>query len=113
MADALARYLQFLQGEIITDMMVHSIDDLPPARIYIFDVTPRQLLNIASHRLPNSYRCKLQGFRYGPGVFKIDYALDGPIPWRAQACARAGTVHVGGTLEEISAAERAARETGQ
>jgi phytoene dehydrogenase-like protein len=81
--------------------------DLPPARAVLFDVTPRQLLRIAGERLPGRYRRQLAGYRYGPGVFKMDWALDGPIPWKAEACGRAGTVHVGGTLAEIAAAERA------
>ena len=71
-------------------------------------MTPRQLVAIAGDRLPAGYRRQLGRYRYGPGVFKVDWALDGPIPWRATECLRAGTVHVGGTLEEIAAAERAA-----
>ena len=70
-------------------------------------MTPRQLLKLAGDDLPSAYRAQLRRYRYGPGVFKLDWALDGPIPWRAAACARAGTVHVGGRLEEIAAAERA------
>jgi phytoene dehydrogenase-like protein len=105
--DALADYLRSLGGEIITDWRVESLDELPPSRLILGDVTPRQLLHIAGHRLPARYRRKLQSNRYGPGVFKLDLALDGPIPWKARTCARAGTVHVGGTLGEIAAAERA------
>jgi phytoene dehydrogenase-like protein len=74
--------------------------------VVLFDVTPRQLAKIAGDRLPPSYRRKLEGYRYGPGVFKMDFALDGSIPWTARECARASTVHLGGTLEEIAAAER-------
>jgi phytoene dehydrogenase-like protein len=106
-ADALASYLRSLGGEVITGWPVESLDELPSSRLILADVTPRQLLGIAGHRLPARYRRKLQGYRYGPGVFKLDLALDGPIPWKAESCARAGTVHVGGTLEEIAAAERA------
>jgi len=106
-ADALASYLRSLGGEIIAGWCVESLDELPSSRLILADVTPRQLLGIAGHRLPARYRRKLQGYRYGPGVFKLDLALDGPIPWKAESCARAGTVHVGGTLEEIAAAERA------
>jgi len=106
-ADALASYLRSLGGEIVTGWGVESIDELPPARATLFDVTPRQLLHIAGHRLPRGYRRRLARYRYGPGVFKIDWALDGPIPWKAEACQRAGTVHLGGTLEEIAASERA------
>jgi phytoene dehydrogenase-like protein len=106
-ADALADYLRSLGGEIVTEWRVKSLDELPPSRLILADITPRQLLHIADRRLPAGYRRKLQGYRYGPGVFKLDLALDGPIPWKAEACARAGTVHVGGTLGEIAAAERA------
>lgn len=105
--DALASYLRSLGGEIITGVEVKSIDALPSARAVLFDVTPRQLLRIAGERLPDSYQRKLQRYRYGPGVFKIDFALDGPVPWKAVECARAGTVHLGGTLAEIAAAESA------
>src|SRR6185295_6174783 len=75
-----------------------------------FDVTPRQLVRIAGDRLPARYRRKLERYRYGPGVFKVDWALDGPIPWKAGACARAGTVHLGGTLDDIAAGEAAVAE---
>ncbi len=106
-AGALAAYLRSLGGEIVTDTEIKSLDALPAARAILFDVTPRQLLSIAGEHLPGRYRRKLQGYRYGPGVFKVDFALDGPVPWKALECERAGTVHVGGTLEEIAAAERA------
>jgi len=106
-ADALASYLCSLGGEIITGMPVEHIDELPAARAVLFDVTPRQLLQIAGQRLPSGYRRQLQRYRYGPGVFKMDFALDGPIPWTAAECARAATAHLGGTLDEIAAAERA------
>ncbi len=105
--NALAAYLRALGGEIVTGVEVKSLDELPPARAVLCDVTPRQLVRIAGDRLPNSYQYKLERFRYGPGVFKLDLALDGPIPWKAAACLRAGTVHVGGTLEEMAASERA------
>jgi phytoene dehydrogenase-like protein len=106
-ADALAAHLRSLGGEVLTDRPIARFDDLPPARATLFDVTPRQLEKIAGDRLPSSYRRKLQGYRYGPGVFKVDYALDGPAPWRAPECLQAGTVHLGGTLDEIAASERA------
>lgn len=106
-ADALAAYLRSLGGEIITGVEVKSLDALPPARVILCDVTPRQLLRIAGDRLPELYQRQLQRYRYGPGVFKIDLALDGPIPWKAQECLRAGTVHVGGTFPAIAASERA------
>ena len=74
----------------------------------LLDVTPRQLLRLAGPRLPDRYARRLARYRYGPGVFKLDWALDGPIPWTAPEVARAGTVHLGGTLEQIAAAEEAA-----
>jgi phytoene dehydrogenase-like protein len=103
--DALAAHLRSFGGEIITGVEVKSIDALPPARVILFDVTPRQLLRIAGDSLPNSYQRQLRRYRYGPGIFKIDYALEGPIPWKAEGCLRAGTVHIGGTLLEIAASE--------
>jgi phytoene dehydrogenase-like protein len=106
-AAGLACYLQSLGGEIVTGHTVASIDDLLPARAVLFDVTPRQLLRIAGQRFSARYRRQLARYRYGPGVFKVDLALDGPIPWKAEVCQRAATVHVGGTLEEIAASERA------
>lgn len=106
-ADSLAAHLRSLGGEIVTGQWVGRMDDLPAAAATLFDVTPRQLESIAGDRLPATYRRKLRGYRYGPGVFKVDYALDGPAPWRAAACLRAGTVHLGGTLDEIAASERA------
>ncbi len=104
-ADAMAAYLVSLGGEIVTGHMVETLDELPPARAILCDVTPRQLLQLAGDRLPESYRSRLQRFRYGMGVFKIDYALSSPVPWTAEACLRAGTVHVGGTLEDIASSE--------
>ncbi|MEA2536309.1 MAG: hypothetical protein QOF11_543 [Chloroflexota bacterium] len=107
LADALARELEALGGTIETECRVARLADLPPHRVALFDVTPRQLLGIAGDALPGGYRRRLSRFRYGPGVFKLDLALDGPIPWRAEELARAGTVHVGGTLEEIVRSEAA------
>ncbi len=109
-ANALAAYLRSLGGEIITGHSVESVDDLPPARAILLDVTPRQVLKMARHHLTPGYRKGLEHFRYGPGVFKIDYALSGPVPWQAAGCHEAGTLHLGGTLEEISASERAAAQ---
>ena len=105
-SSALARHLQSLGGEIVTDTPVESIEQLPCARAMLFDVTPRQLLKIAGSRFPASFRGKLERYRYGPGVCKLDWALDGTIPWKAAECARAGTVHLGGTFDEIAASER-------
>ncbi|MBI3914090.1 MAG: NAD(P)/FAD-dependent oxidoreductase [Chloroflexi bacterium] len=105
--DALAAYIRSLGGKIVAGRRVESLDELPPTRAVLFDVTPRQLLNIAGDRLRGAYRKNLEQYRYGAGVFKMDFALDAPVPWRAKECARAGTVHLGGTLEEIIASERA------
>jgi phytoene dehydrogenase-like protein len=107
LADALAGYLRNLGGEIETSRRVRSLADVPPTRVVLFDTTPLQLLEIAASELPGWYRRQLRRFRHGPGVFKLDWALDGPIPWRAAACLRAGTIHVGGTMAEIEASERA------
>lgn len=104
---AMVQYLTSLGGEVRTSHRVRSLRDLPPATIVVFDVTPLQLAYIAPDDLPSAYLRKLGNFRYGPGVFKIDWALDGPIPWKAPGCARSATVHVGGTLEEIAAHEHA------
>ncbi len=106
-AEALASYFRSLGGEIVTGEMVESVDDLPRARAILCDITPRQLLRIAGTRLTQNFRKKLERFRYGPGVCKVDWALDAPIPWTAKECLRAGTVHVGGTFEEVAASERA------
>ena len=106
LADAMTSYLTSLGGEIQTNAPVTCVDELPPSRVVLLNVTPRQVIRLAGHRLPNSYRRQLARYRYGPGVFKMDWALDGPIPWRAAACQRAATVHLGGTLEEIADAER-------
>jgi phytoene dehydrogenase-like protein len=106
-ADALASYLRALGGEITTGHRVASLDDLPDSRVVLFDLTPRQIVEICADRLPTGYRSKLAGYRYGPGVCKVDYALSAPIPWAAADCRQAGTVHLGGSLAEISASERA------
>ena len=108
LADALAAELASLGGVIVTGHAVSSLDSLPPARSILCDVTPKQLISIAGARLSSSHRAALARYRYGPGVFKLDWALSDPIPWRAGACRLAGTVHVGGTLGEIASAEAAA-----
>jgi phytoene dehydrogenase-like protein len=109
-ADALAARLVSLGGEIETSHAVRSLDELPRAALVLCDVTPRQLLALAGNRLPPRYRKRLARWRCGPGAFKLDYALDGPIPWSAPEVAEAGTVHVGGSLAEVAESERAARE---
>jgi phytoene dehydrogenase-like protein len=107
LADALAAHLAALGGEIVTGTLVTALADLPPAGCVLCDVTPRQLLALAGDRLPGGYRRQLARYRYGLGVFKVDWALAGPIPWAAPACGRAATVHVGGALGEIAEAEAA------
>jgi phytoene dehydrogenase-like protein len=107
LADALAGYLASLGGQIRTGSPVTSLDQLPPARAVLFDLAPRQVAAIAGARLPGGYARALGRYRHGPGVFKVDWALDGPIPWRAPECARAATLHLGGTLAEIADAEAA------
>jgi phytoene dehydrogenase-like protein len=110
LADALAAHLRSLGGEIVTGTRIESLDQLPLARALLLDVTPVQLCLIAEDKLPASYLKRLGRYRYGPGVFKVDYALDGPIPWKSTACARAGTVHVCGGFDEVAASERAVAE---
>lgn len=105
--NALASYFHSLGGKIVTGAYVESLDALPPTQAILCDVTPRQLLRIAGSCLPPAYRRKLARYRYGVAAFKIDWALAGPIPWAAAACGHASTVHLGGTLVEVAAAERA------
>jgi phytoene dehydrogenase-like protein len=106
LANALAAHLRSLGGEILTNATVASVDDLPKAKAILCDLSPRPLLRIAGHRFPPRFRRALETYRYGMGAYKVDWALDGPIPWRNPDCARAGTVHVGGTFEEIASSER-------
>ena len=107
-ADAMARYLRSLGGEIAVNRRVASVSELPTAKAILLDVAPMHLSQIAADELPASFRSKLDRYRHGPGVFKVDWALSGPVPWQAPGCRAAGTVHVGGTIEEVCAAERAA-----
>ena len=104
--DALASYLTSLGGRIETGVMVENLDDVPDAAVTLLDVTPRQVVSIAGDRLPDDFRHKLDEYRYGPAAFKVDWALEGPVPWAAPECARAGTVHLGGTMEEVAHSER-------
>src|SRR4051812_18666421 len=106
-ARALASLLAASGGRIETGTRVRSLADLPPARVYLFDTSPAQLADIAGPVLPARYVRRLRRYRYGPGVFKLDWALDGAIPWRDPRCLEASTVHVGGSLEQIAAAEAA------
>jgi phytoene dehydrogenase-like protein len=104
---ALASLLASLGGRVETGRWVRSLDDLPEARAYLFDTSPSLLADVASPVLPDGYVRRLRRFRYGPGVFKIDWALGGPIPWRDPAIGEASTVHIGGTLDEVAASESA------
>ena len=105
-ANALANYLRELGGEIDADHRVENLNDLPKSRAVLLDISVWEFLRIAGQRLPPSYRRRLESFRHAPGIFKIDYALNDPVPWKAEACRHAGTIHLGGTLDEIAAAER-------
>jgi phytoene dehydrogenase-like protein len=107
LTQALAAYLRDLGGEIRTGVRVDDVDALPRARALVLTLTPRQVLDVAGHRLPDAYARRLRRYRYGAGAFKVDYALDAPIPWAADACRRAGTVHLGGSFADIDAAEAA------
>ncbi|MGV3516781.1 phytoene desaturase family protein [Luteitalea sp.] len=103
--DALGALARATGCTIHTDVTVRTLEALPPSRAVLLDVTPRQLLAIAGERLSSGYRRQLRRFRHGPGVFKIDYALSGPIPWRDPVCGQAATVHLGGTADEVADAE--------
>jgi len=107
LSNALARYFTSLGGIIETNAPVTTIDELSNARTILCDVSPRQLIALAGHKLPDRYARRLGRYRYGPGIWKVDWALDGPIPWSAPSCADAGTVHLGGTFDEIAIAEQA------
>ncbi|MGN6391257.1 MAG: phytoene desaturase family protein [Gemmatimonadales bacterium] len=111
-ADALVGYFLSLGGEVQTDAKVERLEELRSARIVILDLGPRQLARIAGTLLPHRYHRRLERYRYGAAAFKLDWALDGPVPWTAAECLRSATVHLGGTLEEIVASE-AAHERGE
>lgn len=106
LTDALVAHLRTLGGDVLANRRVTSLNELPPAKAVLCDLSPRPFLAIAGARLPAAYRRKLEQYRYGMGVFKVDWALDGPVPWRAAECARASTVHVCGTLAELMRSER-------
>lgn len=106
-ANALAGYFVSLGGKIETNTTVSSLQQLPSSHAVLLDVTPGQLLQIAGHKFSSLYKWQLEKYRYGMGVFKVDWALDGPIPFKAADCSRAGTVHIGNTIEEIAASEQA------
>jgi phytoene dehydrogenase-like protein len=106
--EALAACLRSMGGVIETSAPVDSVDSLPPSRALLFDLSPRQVARIAGHRLPQGYLKSLRRFAYGPGIFKVDWALSGPVPWKDPECARTATLHIGGSAAEISASESAA-----
>jgi phytoene dehydrogenase-like protein len=107
--NALCNYLAKLGGKVMNSFPVTSLDALSGYDLILCDLTPRQLLAIAGERLSENYKTQLRKFRYGPGVFKVDYALNAPIPWKASECARAATIHLGGSLDEIAKSEKAVR----
>lgn len=107
LAEAMAAYLRSLGGEIVSGQWVRALDELPPARVVLLDVSPRAFIQMTGDGLPPGYRQRLARYRYGPGVFKLDWALSEPIPWRDAVCRRAGTLHLGPSLEEIVASEDA------
>jgi phytoene dehydrogenase-like protein len=106
LTNAMAAYLRSLGGELVTNTRIESLAQLPRSRVVLCDVTPRQFLRFAGDRMPRLYRWRLSRYRYGPGVFKMDWALNAPVPWRATQMHRAGTIHLGGTTKEIATAER-------
>ena len=105
-SNALAAYLRELGGNIEVNHRVENLSDLPKSGAVLLDVSVWEFLRIAGRQMPPGYRQRLEKFRHAPGIFKIDYALSAPIPWKAEACRRAGTIHLGGTIDEIAAAER-------
>ncbi len=111
--DALCGYLSTLGGTVKTSSPVQNVAALPSAfpkyDLFLCDLSPRQLVEVAGQRLSDSYKRSLRRYRYGSGVFKVDYALNAPIPWKARDCLRAATVHLGGSFEEIAASEKAVR----
>ncbi|WP_448702445.1 phytoene desaturase family protein [Mucilaginibacter sp. AW1-3] len=105
-AHALAGYFISLGGKIETNTYIRSMEQLPSSKAVLFDVTPKQLLQIAGHKFSNIYKWQLERYRYGMGVFKVDWALDAPIPFRSEECREAGTVHLGGSIAEIAITEQ-------
>jgi phytoene dehydrogenase-like protein len=105
-ANALANYLSELGGKLEINHRAENLNDLPKSRAVLLDLSVWEFFRIAGRQLPTAYRRRLESFRHGPGIFKIDYALSEAIPWKAEACRRAGTVHLGGTIDEMAAAER-------
>jgi phytoene dehydrogenase-like protein len=103
--DSLVKYFISLGGEIETDVHIASMNQLPQSKIYLFDVTPKQLLKICGNRFSSLYKKRLSKFRYGAGVFKMDWALSEPVPWKSKKCNEAATLHLGGKYEEIALSE--------
>jgi phytoene dehydrogenase-like protein len=103
--DALSRYLYELGGQIITDRKIESLEEVQPYSLLLMDLTPEQIIRIAGNHMPESYTNQLKQYRYGPGVFKIDWILSETIPWKAWECRKSPTIHIGGNLEEIISAE--------
>lgn len=110
LVDALVAVLEEHGGEVRCGMRVESLEALPPSRVVLFDTSAWEMTRICGHALPSRYHRAIRRFRRGAGVFKVDYALDGPVPWAAQACARAGTVHLGGTFDQVAESEQAMAE---
>jgi phytoene dehydrogenase-like protein len=106
LTNALVSHLRSLGGEVVAGSRISDVDSLPPAKIVMCDLSPRPLLAIAGRKFPSSYRAALERYRYGMGVFKVDWALSGPIPWTSADCRKAGTLHLGGTSQEIAANEQ-------
>lgn len=106
LANALANYFKSIGGTIQTETHIHGLKNIPPSKIKLFDVTPKQLLEIVGDHFPPSYRKRMEKYRYGHGVFKVDWAISEPIPFKAKNCRKAGTVHLGGSFNEIAAAEK-------
>lgn len=107
---AMARYFESLGGEIETGVQIKSLDQLPKSSAIFFNNTPQQILNIGGDKIPDRYARKLRNYKYGSGIYKLDMALHEPIPWKDDLCRKAGTVHLGGTFEEISDAEKMTAE---
>jgi len=107
-ANALGGYFESIGGKIETGRYIKSLKDLPSAKAFLFDVSPKQLLDIAGESFSGFYRRQLKNYRYGAGVFKVDWALDGPVPFTAAECREAGTVHIGGSIEDIAHSEKEA-----
>ena len=105
-ANAMTKYLLSLGGEVCCNYEVSTLDEIPKSKIFVFDTSPRAMGEISGKHLPLSFKKRLNAYRYGPGAFKIDFALSDPIPWQSEQCKKASTVHVGGTLEEIALSER-------